>query len=99
MQDDKNSKMLKNIKNGGSMAIYIGTASIVKPIVKEHSEERSSLSKICTVFTGTVVSLGVSALASKWWNKLVDNVADFWNDVKNPRQKEVVQDAGTGNSK
>lgn len=89
MQDEKdNSKLIKNIKNGGSMAIYIGTASLVKPIVKEHSEERSNLSKLCTVFTGTVISLGVSALASKWWNKLVDNVTDFWDDIKNPKPKE-----------
>ena len=100
MQNDKdNSKMLKNIKNGGSMAIYIGTASIVKPIVKEHSEECSGLSKLCRVFTGTVVSLGVAGLASKWWTKLVDDVTDFWNDVKYPKPKEVTRDAGSGNSK
>lgn len=98
MEKDK-SKWAKNIKTAGNLALYLGTASMVKPFVKEHSEERSGLAKVCTVFTGTVISCGVSALASKWWNKLVDNVTDFIDDVRNPKGKDEGVNGGTSNSK
>ena len=49
MEKDK-SKWAKNIKTAGNLALYLGTASMVKPFVKEHSEERSGLAKVCTDF-------------------------------------------------
>lgn len=85
--EDKKTSLVKNIKNGGSMAIYIGTASIMKPIIREHNQERNALTKFCTVVSGTVISCGVSHIASRWWGKLVDKVAEFIDDVK-PAKKE-----------
>lgn len=84
---DKN-KIVNNIKTGGSMAIYIGTASIIKPIIKQHNEERNAMTKLCSVVSGTVISCGISHIASKWFGKIVDKVADFIDDVKNPKKKE-----------
>ena len=82
------SNLVKNIKTGGSMAIYIGTASIIKPIIKEHNKERNTMTKACSVVSGTVISCGISHIASKWFGKIVDKVADFIDDVKRPKSKE-----------
>lgn len=78
-------KISKNIKNGGSVAIYIGTASIVKPIVKRHQIERNPFSQICSTFAGTVISCGISSVASKWFGTAVDkviNTLDEWGVLK-----------------
>lgn len=79
---------LSNIKTAGSMAIYIGTASIMKPIIRQHNQERNAVTKFCTVVSGTVISCGVSHIASKWFCKMVDKVHDFWTDVKSPKLKK-----------
>jgi len=80
--------IVKNIKTGGSLAIYIGTASILKPFIKKHNDERNFVTKCCTVVSGTVISCGVSHIASKWFGNIVDKVADFIDDVKHPKKKE-----------
>ena len=87
MQDNKKT-LVNNIKTGGSMAIYIGTASIIRPIIKEYNQERNAVTKFCSVISGTVISCGVSHIASKWFGKLVDKVYDFVDDVKYPKKKE-----------
>lgn len=85
-------KIVNNIKTGGSMAIYIGTASIMKPIIKEHNQDRNPVTKLCTVMSGTVISCGISHIASKLFGKIVDKVADFVDDVKHPKKKESEAD-------
>ena len=81
-------KIVSNIKTGGSMAIYVGTASILRPIIKEHNKERNAMTRFCSVVSGTVISCGVSHIASQWFGKIVDKVADFIDDVKNPKKKD-----------
>lgn len=81
-------KVINNIKTGGSMAIYIGTASILKPLIKEHNQDRNAMTKLCSVVSGTVISCGISHVASKWFGRIVDKVSDFIDDVKNPKKKE-----------
>ena len=85
--EENRSKIIKDIKTGGSMAIYVGTASIIKPIIKQHNQERNAVTKLCSIFSGTVISCGISAMASKWFGRIVDKVADFVDDVKNPKPK------------
>ena len=80
-------KIVSNIKTGGSMAIYVGTASIMKPIIKQHNQDRNAVTKLCTVVSGTVISCGVSHIASQWFGKIVDKVADFIDDVKHPKKE------------
>lgn len=88
MADNKDN-LVKNIKTGGSMAIYIGTASIIKPIINKNNHERNLLTKMCSVVSGTVISCGISHMASKWFGNIVDKVADFIDDVKgNPKEKD-----------
>ena len=82
-------KIVSNIKNGGSMAIYIGTASIIRPIIKEYNKDRNPMTKICSVVSGTVISCGISHIASKWFGDIVDKVSDFIDDVKKkPGEKD-----------
>lgn len=85
--DNSNNSLVNSIKTGGSMAIYIGTASIIKPIITEHNQERNAVTKFCSVVSGTVISCGVSHIASKWFGKLVDKVYGFVEDVRNPKEK------------
>ena len=86
--EDRTTSIVKNIKNGGSMAIYIGTASIMKPIIREHNQERNGLTKFCSIVSGTVISCGVSHIASKWWGRMVDKVVEFIDDVKHPSKED-----------
>ena len=79
-------KLVRDIKTGGSIAIYIGTASIFRPFIKQQNQGKGSFTKLCSVFSGGVISCGVSAIASKWFNKAVDKVAEFIDDV-NPEPK------------
>ena len=85
---DHKDKIIKEIKTGGSIAIYVGTASIIKPMIQEHNQNRNAVTKLCTVVSGTVISCGISHVASKWFGKIVDKVANFVDDVKNPKPKE-----------
>lgn len=85
---DNKSSMVRNIKTGGSMAIYIGTASIIKPYIKQHNQDRNAVTKLCSIVSGTVISCGVSHVASKWFGNIVDKIADFIEDVKTPPKKK-----------
>ena len=80
-------RIAESIKTAGSMAIYVGTASIMKPIIKEHNQDRNAVTKVCSVVSGTVISCGISHVASKWFGKIVDKVYLFINDIKNPKTK------------
>lgn len=84
---DRN-KIIKNIKDGGSLLIYVGTASLLKPYIMRDNENRSRAGQVCSVAGGTVISLGVANWASKFFGKIVDEVADFIDDVKPPKKQE-----------
>ena len=88
-------KIVNNIKKGGSLVIYVGTASLMKPFIKNGDEKRSAVSKACAVATGAVLSCGISSQASKFFSKMVDTVADFLDDVK-PKKKQ--EDHSNGKS-
>ena len=47
-------------------------------------------SKVCSILSGTVISCGISSIASKWFESAVDKVADFIDDIKGnkPKPKE-----------
>ena len=82
-------KVIKNIKKGGSIVIYIGTASLMRPMITRDNDSRNAVGKVCSMASGTVISCGVAKFASDFFNKIVDKVADFVDDVK-PRKKEEV---------
>lgn len=89
---DRN-KVIKNIKDGGSMVIYVGTAALMKPYITRDNDERNAVGKVCSIASGTVMSLGIANWASKFFGKLVDEVADFVDDVKTKKHKDGGSDA------
>ena len=82
------NKIVENIKKGGSLVIYIGTASLMKPYILRDQENRNPAGKICAIGAGTVISCGISQHASKFFEKIVDKVVDFIDDVKPSKNKE-----------
>lgn len=88
MAESSRERTIKNIKTGGSMAIYIGTASIIKPLIKKHNQERNVVTRVCSSLSGTVISCGISHIASRWFGKMVDKVTEFVDDMRSPKKKE-----------
>ena len=82
------SKIIKRIKDGGALVIYVGTASLMKPYITRDNEERSAVGKVCSTVSGTAISFGVAGFASKIFNKIVDEVADFIDDILPSKSKE-----------
>lgn len=82
---DKN-KIIKRIKDGGALVIYIGTASLMKPYIIRDNEDRSSVGKVCSTASGIAISFGIAEFANKAFNKIVDEVAKFINDIS-PQSK------------
>ena len=91
---DRN-KIIDGIKKGGSLAIYLGTASLMKPVITSGNENRSAVSKVCAVGTGAVISCGISSYASKFFGKMVDSIVEFIDDVKPKKDKEVTTNGAT----
>lgn len=81
-------KIIQNIKKGGSIVIYVGTASLMKPMIVKDNENRNAFSKACSVASGTVISCGISSFASKFFGKMVDTVVKFIDDVKPKKDGE-----------
>lgn len=89
-------KIVNNIKKGGSIVIYLGTAGLMKPIVTKNSENRNAVSNVCAVASGTVISCGISSMASKFFGKMVDTVVKFIDDVKSPKKKKEAAGSDKG---
>lgn len=79
-------KIIKNVKRGGSVMVYIGTANLIRPFVNRAREDQNGAMQACTIFGGTVLSLGIAKIATNWMNSVVDKVIDFVDDVK-PKKK------------
>lgn len=87
---DKN-KIVKSIKDGGALVIYVGTASLMKPYIVRDNDERSSVGKVCGTVAGAAASFGIAEFACRAFNKIVDEVTEFVDDIrgkKSPEQKE-----------
>lgn len=82
------SKVIQNIKNGGSLVIYIGTASLMRPLISKDNENRNAVGKVSAFASGTVISCGIASWASKFFGKMVDGVADFLEDIKPDKNKK-----------
>ena len=89
--DEKRSKLVKNVKRGGTVMVYVGTANLIRPIIAKAREEQNGAMQACAIFSGTVLTLGIAKKASEWMNTAIDKVVDFFDDVK-PRKKEEEED-------
>ena len=81
-------KIIKNVKRGGTVMVYVGTANLVRPFVNKAREDQNGAMQACTIFGGTVLSLGIAKIANKWMNTMVDKVVDFIEDVKPKKNKK-----------
>ena len=62
--------------------MYVGCAGLMIPQIQRSRENQNSLMGLCTVGAGAVLSVGLGSLASRIFDKTVDKIVDFWDDVK-----------------
>lgn len=75
-------KRIKNIKTGGDLMMYVGSAGLMMPVIRKAREQENGVMGICAFGAGTVLAIGLGNLASSILNKTIDKVVDFWDDVK-----------------
>jgi len=80
--DRRRSRRIRNIKTGGDLIMYIGSAGLMIPFIKKSQENQNGLMGACTAGAGAIIAIGLGNLTSKLLNKTVDKVVDFWDDVK-----------------
>ena len=80
--DSRRKKRIQNVKTGGDLMMYIGSAGLLIPMIRKAKENQNGLMGICATGAGAILSVGLGNVASKIFNKTVDKVADFWEDVK-----------------
>lgn len=89
----KRKKRLENIKAGGDMMMYIGSASLIMPMVQKARENRNGIMGTCALSAGVILSIGIGNFASKILNQTIDKAVAFWEEVKpngpekNPEKK------------
>ena len=81
-------KVRERIKTGGSIVIYAGTASLMRPIIRNGNEERNGAMKLCSYGAGAVISCAIANTASKFFDKIVDEVGKFFDDVSGKEEKD-----------
>ena len=91
--DSKRRKRIQNVKTGGDLIMYIGTAGLLIPMIRKAKENQNGIMGTCAMGAGAILSIGLGNMASKILNKTVDKVADFWDDVK-PSAPAVKKEAG-----
>ena len=96
----KRKKRIQNVKTGGDMMMYIGSAGLIIPMIRKAKESQNSIMGTCAMGAGAVLAIGLGNVASKILNKTIDKAADFWEDVKpsGPARKteKKTEDEGNG---
>ena len=96
-EKQKREKLIKGIKSGGSLLMYIGSAGLMNPIIRDARQNQSGPMKICSFGAGAILSLGLGSLASKCFDKVVDKTFDFYDDVK-PKVKKTITEEKEDNA-
>ena len=89
--DEKRSKLVKNVKRGGTVMVYVGTANLVRPLINKAREDQNGAMQACAIFSGTILTLGIAKKVNEWMNTAVDKIIDFFDDVK-PKKTEEEED-------
>lgn len=80
--DSRRRRRIQNVKTGGDLMMYIGSAGLLIPMIRKAKENQNGLMGICATGAGAILSVGLGNVASKIFNKTVDKVSDFWEDAK-----------------
>lgn len=97
--EEKRERWAKNAKRAGTVMAYVGTASLMRPFVSKAREDQSGAMQACTIFSGTVLSIGLGKIATKFMNDTIDKVMDFIDDVKPKKKEEKKPEAAGGEQK
>lgn len=81
-RDYRRRKRIQNIKTGGSLMMYIGSAGLMMPMIQKARERQNGVMGLCAAGAGVILSVGLGNVASRIFGKTVDRVVDFWDDVK-----------------
>lgn len=97
-RDARRQKRIQNVKTGGDMVMYLGSAGLMMPWMKKSRETQNGIMGLFSTCAGAVISIGLGNIASKIFNKTVDKVADFWDDVKpsGPNKKSTEEEQTHG---
>ena len=68
--------------------MYIGTAALAMPLIQKAREKNNGLMGTCALGAGAIISIGLGKMASNIFNKTVDKVVDFIDDVKPADKKK-----------
>ena len=92
----RRDNIVKNIKTGGSMIMYIGSAGLMTPQIQRAKQNQNGIMGLCTTGAGAILAIGLGNLGSKLLGKAVDKIADFWEDVrpKNNDDEEEEEEDG-----
>ena len=91
------TRLIKGIKNVGDLIMYIGSAAITIPAINKAKENQNGFMGSCATGAGAMLSVGLGKAASNIFNKVVDKVADFVDDVT-PEKKESKSEDAESNS-
>lgn len=94
-REARRKKRIKNIKTGGDLMMYVGSAALMSPFIRRAQQEQNGVMGICATCAGAVLTIGMGNVASKILEKTIDKVVDFWDDVKpsGPAKKVEKKDA------
>lgn len=93
----KREKRIQNVKTAGNLMMYIGSAGLLIPMIRNAKQNQNSIMGICATGAGAILSVGLGSVASKVLNKTVDKVVDFWDDVNPkpvPKKKQEAEEDG-----
>ncbi len=79
---NRRRRRIQNVKTGGDIMMYIGAAGLVAPFVRSAKEKQSPLLQSCVTGAGIILSIALGNFAGKSFEKTVDRIVDFWDDVK-----------------
>lgn len=81
-RDYRRRKRIRAVKTGGDIVMYVGSAGLMVPVIKRAQENQSGLMGMCAAGAGIILAAGLGNIASRMFEKTVDKVIDFWDDVK-----------------
>ena len=84
--------IIKNVKTGGDVIMYAGSAGLMIPAIQKAKENQNGLLGACAVGAGAVISIGLGGIASKFLHNVIDKAVSFWDDVKAKDKKEDEDD-------
>lgn len=68
--------------------MYIGSTAMIIPAIQKARQNNNFLMGTCAIGAGAIISMGLGKIASGIFNRAVDKVVDFCDDVK-PKSEEA----------